>query len=226
MKRIIVLTLTLIYFGTLSGYAQMFPKVSKAKSDDMSMLALQFASDENGGLTNVVNANWSMWIPAVTDSDGNLVEFRHFGAGSDVNNIYYAENLEAGEYTLTGFYHIYSDYGKLEEYKKERGESYLAEKAPYKNLPYHVKQHITITEPVKVNLGADKMMSLGSYAVKFMYVGGVGGTTDDRWKTIEQETMITMEEPNNDFILSYMKPWATKKWKVWNAKNPAEKLNN
>jgi len=202
----------------------MFPKVSKAKSDDMSMLALQFASNENGGLTNVINANWSSWIPAVTDSDGNLVKFRHFGAGADVNNIYYAENLEAGEYTLTGFYHIYTDYGKLEEYKKEKGETYTAEKAPYKNLPYHIKQLIALKEPVKVNLEANKMMSLGTYAVTFKYIGGLNGTTDDRWKAIEEETMITKEEPESDYILRYMKSWATKKWKMWNAKNSAEKL--
>ena len=224
MKKHFIITVSFIFLGMFSGYAQLFPKVSKAKSADMSMLALQFANDKNGGLTNVINANWSMWIPTVTDSDGNLIEFRHFGAGADVNNIYYAENLEAGEYTLTGFYHIYSDYGKLEEYKKEKGESYIAEKAPYKNLPYHLKQHITLKEPVKVNLEANRMMSLGSYAVTFKYVGGVAGTTDDRWKTIEEETMIIMEEPNNDFILTYMKPWATKRWKVWNAKNPAKPL--
>ena len=190
----------------------------------MSMLALQFAHDENGELTNVINTNWSGWIPAVTATDGSLVNFRHFGAGADVNNIYYAENLKAGEYTILGFYHIYSDYGKLDEYKKEKGESYVAEKAPYKNLPYHIKQLIALKEPVKVNLEANKMMSLGNYAVEFKYLGGLNGTTNDRWKTIEEETKLTKEEPNNDYILKYMKSWATKKWKMWNAKNSAEKL--
>jgi len=224
MKRIFTVILTVVYFGTFSGYAQLFPKVSKPKSADMSMLALQFAHDDNGELTDIINANWSGWIPAVTDSDSNLVEFRHNRPGTDVNNIYYAENLKAGEYIITGFYHIYSDYGKLEEYKKEKGGSYTAENAPYKNLPYHVKQLIALKEPVKVNLEANKMMSLGSYAVNFKYVGGQNGTTDDRWKTIEDETKLTKEEPNNDYILRYMKSWATKKWKMWNAKNPAEKL--
>ena len=83
MKRIFILTLSLIYIGSFLASAQMFPRVSKPASADVSMLALQFAHDNNGELTNVINANWSAWIPAVTASDGSLVKFRHFGAGAD-----------------------------------------------------------------------------------------------------------------------------------------------
>ena len=224
MKRTIILTITLVYLGISMASAQLFPKVSKATSPDASMLALQFAKDENGELLDIINTNVSSWIPIVTDSNGKLVEFRIHRPGTEVHNVYYAENLVAGEYTMIGFYHVYTDYDKLDEYKLTKGESYIAEMAPYKNLPYHIRQQVKLNTPLKIDLVANKMMSLGSYAVDFVYIGGISGTTNDRWKIDEEKSKITKDEPDSQYVLRYMKPWATRKWKTWNAKNPAEPL--
>lgn len=219
MKRVAALTI-LFYFGLSMGFAQLFPKVDKPTSTEMSMLVIQFANDTEGKMENVSNLNFTGWAPAVKGPDGNEVVFRNFDAGSGITNIYYSENLPAGEYTLTGFYHIYTDYSKLEEYKQATGEK-LARYAPYEKLPYHVRQHISLSEPVVVNLVSNKVMSFGSFAVTYKWVSGAAGETDDRWKANEEVTKITLEKPLDDFVLRYMKPWRTPAWKLWNAKNDA-----
>ncbi len=224
MKKSFIITVSLIFLGVFSGYAQLFPKVDKPKFDDASMLVLLFSKDD-GILDKIINYNFSGWAPAVLAPDGSIVRFRTFSAGADITSIVYAENLTPGEYVLTGFYHVYTDFGKLEKYKQENGDI-ITKYAPYDDMPYHSKQHIPLKEPVKIKLEPNTIMSLGSYAVVFKYVGGVGSPTDDRYKLAEEETAVTIEKPDDDTALRYMKPWATPRWKKWNAKNPAEPLES
>jgi hypothetical protein len=141
-----------------------------------------------------------------------------------MTNIYYAENLKAGEYTLIGFYHVYTNYGKLSEYEKEIGKQFIPSYDPYADNKYHIKQIFSLNEPVKINLVANKVMSLGSYAVKYKWVEGMAGTTDERWKMNESQTAITKSVPFDEYILRYIKAWRTPNWKKWNEKNPATPL--
>lgn len=224
MKRTLVILATVLYFGLINGNAQLFPSVDKVASPEMSMIALQFAHDNDGKMENVINNNFTGWAPVVKGPDGNIVPFRNFDAGADMTNIYYAENLKAGEYTLIGFYHVYTDYGKLDEYKKEFGEKHMPIYEPYVDKKYHIKQVFELKEPIVLNLEPNKIMSFGSFAVKHKWVGGIAGTTDDRWKMDEQHTAITLEKPFDNYVLRYMKPWATPKWKKWNEKNSASPL--
>ncbi|MEI7499607.1 MAG: hypothetical protein WCK84_04075 [Bacteroidota bacterium] len=220
MKRFSITTAALLSFVVLSGYAQLFPKVDKPTSPGMSMLVLQFARDENGKMSRIVNMNFTGWAPAVKGPDGNIVPFRNLDGAADFTNIYYAENLIAGDYALIGFYHIYTDFSKLNAYEKEKARPVIPSFAPYKDMPYHVKQLIPLKEAVNVALVADKVMTFGNYAVKYKWVGGSAGTTDDRWKVIEEETSITLADSKSDTVLRYIKTWATPAWKLWNAKNP------
>gem|GEM_PF-367686 len=218
MKRTSLLIAAMLLFGVLTGFAQFFPKVNKPTSTDMSLLVLQFSRDDEGKMGRITNFNFSGWAPAVMGPDGNVVPFRNFDAGADFTNIYYAENLPAGDYKLIGFYHVYSDYSKFDQFQRPVADK-IARYAPFENLPYQVKQLIPLKEAVTVALVPDKVMTFGSYAVKFKWKGGPGGTTDDRYKVIEEETSITLAESQSEVVLRYIKTWATSAWKLWNAKN-------
>jgi hypothetical protein len=222
MKRIVALTF-MISLGLSMGYAQLFPKVDKPTSPEMSMLVIQFAHDNDGKMDIVSNLNFTGWAPVVEGPDGKIIPFRNFDSGAGITNIYYAENLVAGEYTLKGFNHLYTNYTKLDEYKEATGEK-LARYAPYENLPYHEVQFFALAEPVMVNLEPNKVMSFGSFAVKYKWVSGAAGTTDDRWKAVEDYSAITLEKPLDDHVLRYIKPWRTPAWKGWNVKNSASPL--
>ncbi|MGE0076332.1 MAG: hypothetical protein AB7S48_00580 [Bacteroidales bacterium] len=224
MKQIIFTLILVLGLGTMSINAQLFPRVTKPSSPEMSMLVIQFAHDDNGKMGNVNNMNFSGWAPAVMGPDGKVIPFRNFDAGADFTNIYYSENLPVGEYKLIGFYHVYIDYSKLDEVRKGAPDK-LTKYAPYEDLPYHVKQLVNLSEPVVVTLEPNKVMTFGTYAVKYKWFGGLAGTTDDRWRVVEDETSITVAEPQNNTVLRYIKSWATPAWKKWNAKNDATVLN-
>lgn len=223
MKKFLTMVLLLVV-GGLTSSAQLFPRVDKPASADASMLVVQFAHDDNGTMRLMSNMNFTGWAPAVKGPDGAIVPFRTFDAGADITNIYYSENLTPGVYTLIGFYHDYTDYSKLDEYRKIKGPNYLAEYGPFKGLPYHVKQLIILEQAVEVTLEANKMQTFGSYAITYKWLSGVAGTTDDRWKVVEEETKFTLMDTDSDYLLRYMKTWATPAWKKWNAKNNVQPL--
>lgn len=224
MKRKAIIFFAIVFIGFNSANAQLFPRVDRPTSDDMSLLAVLFGHENDGEYETLSNTNFSGWAPAVKGPNGEYVKFRNFDTGSGITNIYYAENLPAGEYTLTGFFHVYTNYSKLEEYKKQiNNSSYMVNYAPYENRPYHVKQHIPLSEPVIVNLQPNSMQSLGTFAVKYQWFEGLAGTSDDRWRVID-ETAISMEKPLDDHVLGFMKPWRTRSWRPWNEKNQAAPL--
>lgn len=224
MKRLLLSGFAMFYLLSVAT-AQLFPSVDKVKFDDASMLAIHFSEqDEDGRLGAIANLNFTGWAPAVTGPNGEEIPFRNFDAGADISNIYYSENLTAGEYTLIGFYHVYTDYDKLEAYEQSTGDKKMVSYEPYANRPYHVRQLIPLSKPIVVNLEPNKIVSFGSFAVKFKHFGGLAGTTPDRWRA-RDGAAITIEEPFSDYVLRYMKPWRTPKWKKWNAKNPAIPLD-
>ena len=226
MKRITLVLAAIIYLGLSAGYAQLFPKVDKPTADDKSLLVLQFGREkaDGSGYEIVINNNASGWAPVVKGPDGEIIPFRKYDNAADVNNIFYSENLTAGEYTLVGFYHVYVDYGKLEEYKKEvNNPNFIMSYEPYADNSYHIKQLFELDEPVKINLEAGVVKSLGNYAVKYEWVAGGFGTTDDRWKA-KEGAKIVLAEPLDEYIARYIKTWRTRAWKAWNAKNPVEAL--
>jgi len=222
MKKQLLILSFLLSFSAGNGFAQFFPKVDKPTAPEMSLLVLQASKDEDGKAGKLQNVNFTGWVPAVVNAEGTAVPFRNFDAGADFTNIYYAENLTAGEYKLIGFYHIYTDYTKLEEYQK-KFPSHLPSFTPYKDMPYHVKQLFSLPEPVIVALESNKIQTFGSYLIKFTWVGGMGGTTPDRWRAIEAKTSVTAD-PKNETVLRYMKTWANPAWKKWNEKNSATQL--
>ena len=223
MRRIFNLTMVFVFLGVFSSYAGLFPSVDKPNSPDASMIALQFSIDDNGNLEPCVNANWAMWAPVVKMEDGSLVEFRVFNGGVDMTTIYYKENLVAGKYTLVGFNRIYTNFDKLHEYRAEIGnENYIVPKKAYDDMPYRVRQLIAVDSPIEFTLEPNKIMTLGHYVIKWQVKEGPNGTSPDMYSIIEDQSKIMMADSEDQSLLTYMKPWANKKWKMWNAKNPAE----
>lgn len=222
MNRKFSLFIALVFVGVFSSYAGLFPSVDKPNSPDASMIALQFSIDNNGNLEPCVNANWAMWAPVVKKEDGSLVEFRVFNGGVDMTSIYYKENLEAGTYTLVGFNRIYTDFDKLKEYKSKPGnEGHVVPKKAYDDMPYRVRQLVALDLPIEFKLEPNKIITLGHYAIKWQVKEGASGTSPDMYSLVEDQTKIMMADSEDQSLLSYMKPWANKKWKLWNAKNPA-----
>ena len=64
------------------------------------------------------------------------------------------------------------------------------------------------------------MMTLGHYVIKKRMKEGAMGTSDDRYRMARAEIMMAYSEDQS--LLSFLKRKASKKWAVWNAKNPAE----
>lgn len=218
-----LLIISVLVFGVKSLFAGLFPKVDKPVSPDASMIMLQFSVDEKGNLEKFLNFNWSMWTPVVKDEEGNIVEFRVWTAGvDDMTDLYYKENLKPGKYTLLGFNYVYTDFGKLEEYEKKKGGTELVSKNPYDDKPYRVKQFFPLEKPYAFILKPGTIMTLGHYVIKYKLKEGVSGTSDDRYRTLEDETKIMMADPEDQSLLTFVKPWASKKWKMWNARNPVQ----
>jgi len=222
MKRLYSLVLVLIFAGINITYAGMWPSVDKPNSPDASMIVLQFSEDVKGNIETYMNSNAFMWAPIVKKEDGTLVKFKVFTAGADMTNIYYKENLVAGKYTLVGFHFVYTDFGELDKYRAETGDK----KGPYKHfydydeVPYHIRQVFPFDKPIEFTLEPNIIITLGHYVIKKRVKEGFTGTSDDRYRVTRAEIMMADSEDQS--LLTYIKPWATKKWKLWNAKNPAE----
>ena len=175
-----------------TGFAQLFPAVDNPTSGEASMLALQFSHDDDGSLQKITNLNFTGWAPAVTGPNGEEVPFRVFGAGADFTTLYYSENLTAGEYTLTGFFHVYTDYDKLDEYKAKTGDNKLVEYEPYAKRPYHVRRLVPLEIPWWLNLSPTP--SCRSEVLPLGTATFVWQRSPDRWRA-KDDVAITVEEP-------------------------------
>ena len=224
MKRAYSIIALLLIIGVNNfTFAGLFPSVDKPESPDASLIVLEFSIDNRGELESFANANWSVIIPLVKKEDGSYVDFKM--QVSAYMTIYYRENLKAGKYTLVGFRHVYTDFGKLKEYKKANGikddDLYFVKKDALDDLPYHIKQEFLLDAPIDFDLKPNTMMSFGKYVFKYRKGnGGAKGTTDDRYKITRGEIM--MVDVDDVSLLSRLKRnWTSKKWKLWNEKNPA-----
>ncbi len=218
MKKLYLLIL-FISTGLSSAWAGFFPAVDKPETPESSLIALQFSIDNKGELETFANLNWSMWTPIVKKEDGTIVEFRVNTGLVDMTTLYYKENLTPGKYTLIGFEHVYTDYAKLSKYELTHGKVFVT-KNPYDDKPYRVKQFFPLEEPYEFTLKPGTMMTLGHYVIKYRYKEGPSGSSHDRYRVVEDRTKILMADIEDQHVLELMKPWATKKWKLWNKRNP------
>lgn len=140
--------------------------------------------------------------------------FKPFDIESRLDTFFYAENLRPGTYTLKGFMHVYTDYGKLAD---DQSASY----GPFEDYPYHVKQFMPISEEVTADLGSGVIDIFGRYFITYEWKDGSSGTTDDRWKVSEATVSIDYDADDRR-ALRVAKNWDTANWKLWNVRNPEE----
>lgn len=210
MKKLVLLGMIALVVS-LTGCMSLFTAltVEPPVSAEASMLVLE-ASDGNGDY--LFNTNYSGWAPLVEDKNGNLVQFRLINVLAEADTCYFAPNVMPGTYTLKGFRHVYTDYGLLPK-------GVLPEYEPYVENPYHVRQQFMLDTPVTIKLGAAQMASFGKHVITSQWVGGAGGTTDDRWK-INPGSVKISSSPNDRTLLKALKGITNANWNPWNAMNP------
>lgn len=214
MKKLVMFALIVLLVVSVTGCMSIFTALSvdPPASTDASMLILEASEGE----TYLTNVNYTGWAPLVEDANGSIVPFKMVNALADADTFYFAENVMPGTYTLTGFRHVYTDYGLLPM-------GVHPEYQPYVDNTYHVRQEFMLDKPVTIKLGAAQMASFGKYIIKSSWVGGAAGTTDDRWKVVPSSVKIT-SNPNDRNMLKVVKTITNDKWASWNAMNPETPL--
>ena len=216
MKRVIIIGITVLAALALSScltLTGLFPFVPSPMNEDSSMLVVEIGTGTPDRSSWVINANYSGWAPIVLDSMGNEVRFINNEAVSNLDNLYYAPNLEPGSYTFIGFMHVYSDYSLYDS-----GET-ITSYGPYEKYPHQIRQIFELPEPIVIDLAPATMDSLGRYLVEFAQKRG---SSDDRWKVLEETFRYTYLFPDDRRALQVMKNWATPEWLEWNERNPEE----
>lgn len=223
MKRIYSIMLVLFFASVSFSYAGIWPSIDEPNSPDASMVVLQFSVDKDYSLSAYPNSNAFMWAPILKNEAGELVEFDAFLGGNELmSNVYYKENIVAGKYTLEGFQFVYTDFGKLDEYRAKTGDK----KGPYKHfydydeVPYHIRQVFPLEKSIEFVVEPNKMVTLGHYVIKHRMKEGAMGTSDDRYRMERVEIMMADSEDQS--LLSFLKAKGSKKWRPWNEKNPAK----
>jgi hypothetical protein len=218
MKKLTLLLSTLFAILLVSScisFGSLFPNVQSPDSGETSLLILEAGTFAGGVL---FNSNASGWAPWVVDAKGEIVPFKTFDGESRLDSFFYSENLDSGKYTLKGFLHIYIDYSKLPD-------NVIASYAPFANYSYHIKQEFPLDKPVEIVLGKGEVRTFGRYFISYDWVGGLTGTTDNRWR-VDPATVKISGDKNDEKALRVAKNWQTPNWTLWNLRNPATAADN
>ncbi|MGM0432681.1 MAG: hypothetical protein ACQEQU_08205 [Spirochaetota bacterium] len=200
--------------GSCMTLAALFPVVDPPVSDEASMIVVEVGEGIPGDSDALMNTNFTGWAPWVVDEAGELVTFKPFDTESRLDSFYYAPNLMPGTYTMKGFLHVYTDYGRL-------GDGSGASYGPFEDHYYHVKQFFPLDDELLLSLDPAIVDTFGSHYIQYEWKDGASGTTDDRWKVAE-DSFSVVSEPENRRPLRVAKNWKTSNWKLWNERNPEE----
>jgi len=215
MKKLLLVCAVIIpMLVSCSSMTAMFPFAAVPASPQSSMLVVEVGTGKLGVSENLNNLNYSGWAPVVLDSSGKEVVFNNFDAESRLDSFFYAQNLQAGDYVLTGFMHVYADYGLFDSGKV------ILSYEPYAKKPYQVRQVFPLAQPVKVSLKPASVETLGRYLFEFTYKEGGSGKSNDRWMVKPSSFKYNSMLPGDRKALRVMKNWATPAWVPWNKLNP------
>lgn len=206
---VVVLILSLMFTSCMTLLA-LWPDVNEPIGDN-SMLIVEAGIGNPAESESLFNSNFTGWAPWVIDDKGDLVPFRPFDIEGRLDSFFYSDNLGPGTYTMKGFLHVYTDYSRLDD-------SIVASYGPFNDYPYHIKQYLPIDEEVEISLSPKSIQTFGRYFINFSHVGGMSGTTDDRWKVIESSVLISGDK-NDKKALRVAKNWKTPNWILWNEYN-------
>lgn len=192
----------------------MFPFAAAPATPQSSMLVVEVGTGKPALSDNLSNLNYSGWAPLVLDQNGKEIAFNNFDAESRLDSFFYAQNLPAGEYTLTGFMHVYADYGLFDS-----GKTVLSYE-PYAKRSWHVRQVFPLPQPVTLTLGSASVETFGRYLIEFAYKEGGSGKSNDRWMVKPESFKYNAILSADRKALRVMKNWATPAWVPWNKLNP------
>ncbi len=213
-KLLLVSAVTVLILASCSSITAMFPFAAAPVSAQASMLVVEAGTGKPAISDNLSNLNYSGWAPVVLDQTGKEVVFNNFDTESRLDSFFYAQNLPAGDYTLTGFMHVYADYGLYDSGKV------VVSYEPYAKRPWHVRQVFPLSQPVKLSLKPGSVDTFGRYLFEFTYKEGASGKSNDRWMvkpaSFKYNAMLTGDRR----ALRVMKNWTTPAWAPWNKLNP------
>lgn len=220
MKRIVVLVGVAIVLlsscATILGglVGQLFPEVDPPESADASMAVVELiaytegeaGTDGSRTFNNLVNSGF---YPVVTDGSGNELHFGNIDALADAGMVYYAENIDAGTYTLKGFRYLWmthDDYMNtpIKELKFDGQNDAEWQQTSFYPLP----------EPLTFSVGASTIESFGRFNVHYT----LKDEGDERYSIDKWEYVAV--SPDDKEVLSIMKDWRSGNWTNWNARNP------
>lgn len=212
VRILIIATLILpLVFTSCMTMLALWPNVNEP-AGDRSMLIVEAGIGGPADSESLFNSNYTGWAPWVVKENGDLVPFKIFDAEGRLDSFFYAENLSPGTYTMKGFLHVYTDYSKLED-------GVVCSYGPFEDYPYHVRQFLPLDQEVTLSLTPQTMDTFGRYFIDFSLVGGVSGTTDDRWEVVESSVLISGNAQDRK-ALRVAKNWRTENWMLWNEYNP------
>lgn len=211
LSAAVLLLGSVLVLGGCMTLASLWPSVDPPINSESSLLMVEAGEGVPSESGVLYNTNFTGWAPWVENEKGQIIPFKVFN-DARLDTAYFAENLSPGIYTLKGFIHVYTDYGKLPE---DAMPSY----EPFEDNPYHVKQFFPVDYEVIIELEEDLVDTLGRYYISYDWIGGADADTDDRWK-VNEDTVSIVSKPNDRRILRIAKNWATSNWKLWNEKNP------
>lgn len=207
-----IIIIMIINLSSCMSLLGLWPDVAPPADQTSSMLVVEVGEGVPNESDSLFNSNATGWAPWVIDEKGDLVVFKPFDIESRLDSFFYAENINPGKYTLKGFIHVYIDYGKLDTSQT------IASYGPFENYPYHVKQFLPIDEEVIVNLKPATIDTFGRYYITYDWKEGAPGTSDDRWKVLENSIKIISDSADRK-ALRVAKNWATPNWSLWNERN-------
>lgn len=213
-KQLLGCAVVILMLASCSSMTAMFPFAAPPSTPQASMLVVEVGTGKLGISDNLANLNYSGWAPVVLDQAGKEVVFNNFDTEARLDSFFYAQNLPAGDYTLTGFMHVYADYGLYDSGKV------VVSYEPYAKRPWHVRQVFPLAQPVKVTLKPASVETLGRYLFEFSYKEGGSGKSNDRWMVKPASFKYNSTLPGDRRALRVMKNWASPAWLPWNKLNP------
>lgn len=215
MKKLLLgCAIVLIMLASCSSITAMFPFAAEPASPQSSMLVVEAGTGKPAISENLANLNYSGWAPVVLDQAGKEVVFNNFDSESRLDSFFYAQNLPAGDYVLTGFMHVYADYGLYDSGKV------VVSYEPYAKRPWHVRQVFPLAQPVVIHLKSASVETFGRYLFEFSYKEGGSGKSNDRWMVKPESFKYNATLSTDRRALRVMKNWATPAWVPWNKLNP------
>ncbi len=193
---------------------EMFPAVDEPKNPDSSMIVIELIAYTDGEEGTIDSRNYnnlpnSGFYPVVEGPDGTELSFESLDSSTRSGFIYWASNVQSGNYTLTGFRYLWMTH-----------DDYM--NTPIKDLQFEgqndaawqKKSFYPLAEEITEEIQAGTVASMGRYKVYYtLKEEGQERFNIESWE-------YSGIDPNSTNALADMKNWRSGNWPAWNQRNP------